>query len=447
MRKSFVFGLVLLIVFVSPAFAATCTISQSGADSGTVMQGLPFTVEVSGLSGSGKVDIILPSSGFSLSEDTSKSFSSGTSSVSWTTVQANDILAGQTISATITVAGSPTTVTCNPNPFDVVSQPFISATISPSSVSVAKGSTFDVNLNIQNTGGTTARGVTISVSGTGMTKVSDTLSSEIVSSGNDAGILKVKANTAGTYTLTITISTTNGNTIQKQMTVTVSGGGAGAPGAGGAAGGAGGAAAMEITKNITKGLAAFKISMIASGQNMTLELEGADVAFKSLFIKMVKGANNAKVTIEKVAEPGVSKPKGKVYQYLKVDLENMTEDSIGDVDLEIEVDRSWINENNIVSVELQRWKNEKWERIPLTKESETSDKIMYKASFSGLSLFSVVGYTEEAAPILPEQNITNVTKEGKPPEVITGVKTVALAAIIIILLLAFAFFARKKKKK
>jgi len=84
------------------------------------MKGKPFTVTVSGLSYFGTVTLLLPS-GFSSSEGLTKSFSSGTSTVSWTTIVANQKLSAQTISATITVPGSPSTATSNS--FDVLLLP------------------------------------------------------------------------------------------------------------------------------------------------------------------------------------------------------------------------------------------------------------------------------------------------------------------------------------
>ncbi len=214
--------LILFLLLLPLAEAASISYSQAGADAGTVMKGVPFTVTVSGLSGSGTVTLNLPT-GFSTSEATTKSFSSGTSSVSWTTVTANAKLTGQTISATIQTTGSPTTVTTNS--FNVVLPPSLSATVSPSSVSVQQGSSFSLSLNVQNSGETTARFGTITVSPSDFSISTGCSPSDVSPSGN-SGIsctISVSSSAAtGTRTLTLSINPTNADPITKTVSVAVS---------------------------------------------------------------------------------------------------------------------------------------------------------------------------------------------------------------------------------
>lgn len=153
--------LVLVLYMFTPTVVASASvsISQAGADPNTVMKGIPFTITVSGLSGSGTVTII-NQTWFSMGESNTKAFSS--SSVSWTTVVANQRVSAQTISATITVAGSPESATSNS--FDVILPPSIITSVNPASISnPASGSTHSVQLNIQNYGETIAKDVVVSI--------------------------------------------------------------------------------------------------------------------------------------------------------------------------------------------------------------------------------------------------------------------------------------------
>lgn len=221
----------MVVVFLMGiAYAASCSISQGGADSGTIIQGRAFTVTASGLSGTGTANIILPSSGFSIDEDTTKSFSS--SSISWSTPKATELMTNQQVQVSINQNGNINTLTCEPNPFDVVSPPYITATHTPSSATVNAGGTFIVSLTIQNTGGTTAS-ITVGVTGTGMSITSENVPDTIPASGIGSGSITIKASTAGSQTASVVVSALNGNAVTKNVAVTVNVVGDGDAGVGG----------------------------------------------------------------------------------------------------------------------------------------------------------------------------------------------------------------------
>jgi uncharacterized repeat protein (TIGR01451 family) len=211
--------LILLFLIIPSVHAASVTISQAGADPDTVMKGKTFTVTVSGLSGSGQVTLILPS-GFSTDEDTTKQFS--TSSVSWTTVVANQKLSGQTITATISTAGSPSTATSSS--FDVVLPPSISInSYSPSSYTNPTGSR-TIQLNIKNTGETTARDVVISLSlpsGVSLISGSQTQTIDISANENWATSWRVNFGSGLSSSTSISISITPSNADAKSVTIPI----------------------------------------------------------------------------------------------------------------------------------------------------------------------------------------------------------------------------------
>ncbi|MCX6814154.1 MAG: hypothetical protein NTY20_00670, partial [Candidatus Aenigmarchaeota archaeon] len=146
------------ITLISSASAAlTVSVSQFGADSGSVMKGVPFTVTVSGLEGSGSVTLttLQNSSVFSSSENSTKTYSEGTTSVSWTTVIADQKFSAQTISA---VSAVPYSDSGTSSAFDIKLPPSIITSVTPTSYSNPTGSQ-TIQMTIQNWGETTAQSV------------------------------------------------------------------------------------------------------------------------------------------------------------------------------------------------------------------------------------------------------------------------------------------------
>jgi hypothetical protein len=222
MKKYYLLAFVfLLFAFVIPmAQAATVTISQSGADSGTVMKGNTFTITVSGLSSSGTVNLIDTPTGFSTEEGNTRSFSEGTTSVSWTTASISQTQTGAKIKVSIITTGSET---AESGSFNVVLPPSITLSVSPTSVSIDEDSTYTVNLNIQNNGGTKANSVALAVSGTGMSISSGCSAVSSISAGSSsASSCTILASTAGTYTVTFTATPSNADLASDSITVTVS---------------------------------------------------------------------------------------------------------------------------------------------------------------------------------------------------------------------------------
>ena len=231
-----VFAFLLAILLVIPiAQAATVIVTQSGADSGTIMKGRTFTIAVSGLSGSGTVNLIDTPTGLSSGEGTSKAFSSGTTSVSWTTVSISQAQTNAKITAQIAGAGSPETAYSSS--FNIILPPSISLSVSPSSVNA--GSVYSISLNIQNGGETSAKSVSIAVSGTGMSVSSGCSNIPTISAGSSSSAsCAILASTPGTHSVQLTVTPSNADPKTETISVTVpgqpqNGNGDGVPGGGG----------------------------------------------------------------------------------------------------------------------------------------------------------------------------------------------------------------------
>ncbi len=231
------FALLLTFLLAVPIIqAATITVSQAGADPDTVMKGKPFTITVSGLSGSGTVSLINLPAGFSAegSPPYPKSFAGGTPSVSWTSATISQSHDSITITAQIAGAGSPSTA--ESRSFGVILLPSISLSVSPSSVTA--GSVYSVSLNIQNSGETSAKSVSIAVSGTGMSVSSGCSSISLISAGSSSSAsCAILASTPGTHSVQLTVTPSNADPRTETISVTVTGhvigNGDGPPGGGG----------------------------------------------------------------------------------------------------------------------------------------------------------------------------------------------------------------------
>jgi PGF-pre-PGF domain-containing protein len=409
MRTKYLIAVFMFLLSFSLIFnlvqAASISISQSGADSGTVMKGRSFTVTVSDLSSSGTVTLVLPS-GFSTSEGLTKSFSEGTTSVSWTTVVANQKVSGQTISATISTTGVPETVTTSS--FDVVLPPSLSATVSPTSTSVTQGSTFSLSLNIQNSGETTAQFGSISVSPSDFS-ISSGCSPSSISGGQSSGvsctILASSSATTGSRTVTLTITPSNADSISKTISVTVNAPSqppSGEETTGG--GGGGGGEVVETKVNVTRGKASITIPIIAAGKQAVVNITKIeDMAVTQITISVKNSVNNIKIVITKLADKPASvvhEITGKVYHYIEINKTNIKDVDINKMKIKFKVEKTWITTNNIneSTIALNRYENG-WTKLPTVKQSEDTEYVYFEAESSSMSIFAITGEAKAAAPM------------------------------------------------
>lgn len=393
--KRFFFTLLIFMVFIPLTKAASITISQAGADPGSVMKGIPFTVTVSGLSGSGTVYLNLPS-GFSTDENNPKSFASGTSSVSWS-VTANQKLSSQTITATITTVSS-TYVTSDP--FDVKLPPSLLLTYSPSSFSNPSNS-HDIHLTIQNWGETTARDVVITLNLPSGTSLVSGQSSQVISeieggeggTGESVGLSwTISFSNPSTSEIGISVVPSNGESKSVSIPVYVSAPSSQAPGGGGGGGGGaggGGGGTTEIRETISLG-------SILAGYTQTAKFSKPEVLIQEISISVNSDVDNVVITVtrEKTRPSEVtSSPEHRVYAYLTINVLNLPEENISGVNIKFRVNKTWIRENNIdfQTIRLLRYTAGSWEKLETQNIGQDSDFYYYKAQSSGLSVFAIVG--------------------------------------------------------
>jgi hypothetical protein len=246
--------LLISLVLVNGAFALSVAVTQSGADSDEIMKGRTFTVEASGWTGSSSQATLIfygcPSCSLS-GESTQKTIGSA-SSVSWTTTSASQSASAQTIS--VSVSSGCSLQQAGSNSFDIVLPPSLSVTATPDVSSLDEGQTYDVNLNVLNSGETTADDITFDISGDGMSISSGCSSISTLDEGQSAGqSCTITASSDGTIPTILTASSTNADSASDTFSMTVNslGGGDLPPGSPGGSGTPSGGGGEEPGKNVS----------------------------------------------------------------------------------------------------------------------------------------------------------------------------------------------------
>jgi len=221
------------LILTGRAAALETTVIQSGADNDEIMKGRTFTVQSTGWTGSCTTATLsfTGCSSCSLSgENAQKTVGGGSSTVSWTTASASQLASAQSV--TVSLSGGCTSQQDDSDPFDIVLPPSLSIAASTETSSVSEGGTFSSNINIVNSGETTARNVDVDVTGTGISLQSGCSVYEIEEGSNVGDTCVVKASTYGTQTVTFTVSASNADSASDSFSMSVTDGGDGGNGDG-----------------------------------------------------------------------------------------------------------------------------------------------------------------------------------------------------------------------
>ena len=173
-------------------------------------------------------------------------------------------------------------------------------------------------------------------------------------------------------------------------------------------------------------------------------------------------ANNVKIIIQKTdGRPAsvVHEVSGKVYHYIEITKTNLEDTDIDKIKLKINVNKSWISDNNIDenTVALNRYHNNAWEKLPTSEVEEDDDYVYYVAEMTGLSVFAVTGEEKTAvtttvpttvATTVPTTVATTVPIKPVEEGISTGlVSGVVLVIVIIVILVAYFSMGKQKKHK
>jgi len=447
----FIFALLLLVPSVS---AASISITQSGADAGTVMLSKPFAVTASGATANAQATITLPI-GFALSGESATKTTNNNGVVSWTTATANQQVSAQTISVSISGQGSPETVTSSS--FSVITPPTLSATVTPTSTSVTQGSTFSISLNILNTGETTARFGTITVSPS-FFSISSGCSPSSISGSQSAGVsCSIAASTsasAGAQTLTVAIAPSNADTLTKTVSVDVNA----LPSAVSPVSAITGQSVLLTVTDLPKiSLQIGKVTItgliIAAGKQTTVDIDKTeDVAFRKITIYSTNAIKNVQISITKLADKPTSITQeltGKVYHYIQVDKTNATDADINQTTIRFELEKSWISANNIdkSTIALYRYSDNAWNKLQTTEISESANAVLYDAVSPGLSVFAISGQAVVPSGQPPAEEKPSEEKPKEVPKISSSYTYILIAIALAVIVIAIIVIRNKIKNK
>ncbi len=179
-----------------------------------------------------------------------------------------------------------------------------------------------------------------------------------------------------------------------------------------------------------------------------MEIEKSEeLGVKRISISVVNEANDVTITVTKQddrpADVDVDVT-GVTYRYMSIEAENLEEDNVDEATVEFDVNRSWVDEENIdpERVYLNRWVDGGWERLETDMVSEAEDKITYEARTPGFSYFAVSGeeLVEEEIPDDEEEDVEDEPVDEEPPEEDSPWVWMALIIALVAVLIVFYYY-------
>lgn len=198
---------------------------------------------------------------------------------------------------------------------------------------------------------------------------------------------------------------------------------------------------------------------ITPGVAAIMKIADPELGFKQISITVKNQANTVSITVTKLdSKPAsvIHEITGNVYKYTEINATKINETDIDNVKIQFEVNKSWINENNIDpdTVALNRYHNDAWEKLSTKKTSEDNNYIYYEAETTGFSTFAITGEvktetTTVSVTTTPELTTTLSLFTTTVPLIVDHVPyfgVIFIVIVIIIILAIIGFFLRKKRK-
>ncbi len=179
---------------------------------------------------------------------------------------------------------------------------------------------------------------------------------------------------------------------------------------GGGGGGGGGGAAAD-----SSGKASHYYSLITRGEEGSMALTRTELAVTSITFKANTQVEAATVSAQAVNESEVPQKAENVYQYFKVETQNIGDDDIMYAEIFFSVNRSWLLQNSLDpdKVFLLRHKGY-WQRLVTKRVNSSATQYKYSASSPGFSFFAITA--EKTDEKMPEQRAQqNISAEDKEP--------------------------------
>jgi len=137
--------------------------------------------------------------------------------------------------------------------------------------------------------------------------------------------------------------------------------------------------------------------------NEQVEFNLNNVVVSKVKIKSNKELSNVKVQV-KEKESVSNEFSNKVYKYFEINAYQVTDDDIAEAEIEFDVDKTWLEENEIeaANILLLRYKDT-WTELETSLVSEDDDKYYFKAKTSGFSDFAISFKEEEVIEEVQEE--------------------------------------------
>jgi PGF-pre-PGF domain-containing protein len=149
-----------------------------------------------------------------------------------------------------------------------------------------------------------------------------------------------------------------------------------------------------------------KISRISPDTPATINIpliETFKIQRMTIFVN--KNVSNVVLNLKEGSKPeGVPPPlkddEGVVLKYLEISATNISNSDIVNVTMEFQVEKSWVDKNNIDSntIFLYRYSNNTWNMLQTKKINETMNYYYFNSVSPGFSLFAIAGYKARGLP-------------------------------------------------
>ena len=141
-----------------------------------------------------------------------------------------------------------------------------------------------------------------------------------------------------------------------------------------------------------------KIKIREIKPNSRLDINMSNFPIRNISIYSKTEMKNVEININtlydwEIEKLKIEKPAGKVYKYFNITIENATFYDINKIEIEFNVEKSWINRFNIdeTSIRLLRYYENKWNELRTWKVSEDEYNFYYKAQTPFFSIFAITG--------------------------------------------------------
>ncbi|MFH1473806.1 MAG: PGF-pre-PGF domain-containing protein [Candidatus Aenigmatarchaeota archaeon] len=159
----------------------------------------------------------------------------------------------------------------------------------------------------------------------------------------------------------------------------------------------GGSGTVPIPTKMTRtpGKVNITVPSISAGRTLNITIQKTeDIAFRKLSVTMINTASKIGIIITKLSRmPSTISHdiEGKVYHYINVEKDNITDADINRTIIRLAVNNTWLSDNNInsLNISLYRWEDTNWNELPTYYSFNDSFEYYYEAISPGFSVFAI----------------------------------------------------------